>query len=737
MPSDPTQHQSDEDRQQSAELSRERKRPPSEVSGYEIDEFLGSGAYGEVWVATDLNTRRKVAIKFYAHRGGLDWSLLSREVEKLVFLSADRYVVQLLDVGWDATPPYYVMEYVERGSLDKYIAEQGTLSLGEAVEIFRDVAVGLTHAHDKGVLHCDLKPANVLIDQDTKARLADFGQSRLSTEQAPALGTLYFMAPEQADLSAIPDARWDVYALGALLYCMIVGEPPHRDAAFIQELNSIKNLDDRLAAYRDRIGASPPPVLHRNVAGIDRSLVEIIDQALEIDPADRFANVQAVVEALQLRDLARQRRPLLMLGLVGPALLLIIMSLFGWWGYAGAVGGSEATVTKRARESNQFAAQFAALLVSQQIDRYYRAVNQVAEDPGFLERISEVYSDPELAKIILQLRDPKLASDEQQKLQLELRDKMRDHPARQGLQAYIDALMVDRDLPAAASWFVNDRHGTQVSIKLENPQATPTLGKNYGWRTYFQGGNRDRDPDWRPQGDEHIQTTHISAVFKSRATRTWKVAVSTPIELNGEFVGVVALTVEIGHIMQFDGSKDQFAILFDDREGDHQGVILQHPLFDTFLNENEKLPKEFSTYRAPPLKADTLYEDPFGDYKDSSGKPIAGVDYKQQWIAADEPVELTGRLDAEGKRTNIDTGLRVRVQDAYDSTIGPIHDLGALLVRLGLTALGVVIAVITLLWYFVVRLLGDSNVGKSKSAGTSPPTPLHAMSTLPQSGRKR
>ncbi len=131
-----------------------------------------------------------MAIKFYAHRGGLDWSLLSREVEKLAFLFADRYVVQLLDVGWDAEPPYYVMEYLERGSLEDLLRREGRLAVEQAVELFRDVAVGLVHAHGKGVLHCDLKPANVLLDQDTKPRLADFGQSRLSHEQTPALGTL-------------------------------------------------------------------------------------------------------------------------------------------------------------------------------------------------------------------------------------------------------------------------------------------------------------------------------------------------------------------------------------------------------------------------------------------------------------------------------------------------------------------------------------------------------------------
>src|SRR5690606_34424421 len=184
-------------------------------------------------------------IKFYTHRGGVDWSLLSREVEKLVFLSADRYVVQLLDVGWDAEPPYYVMEYVEQGSLDTWLAENGPMNVREAVELFREVAVGLLHAHGRGVLHCDLKPANVLLDQDRKPRLADFGQSRLTHEQLPSLGTLFYMAPEQADLKAVPDARWDVYALGAMLYCTLTGSPPHRTPESIEEIESARDLPDR------------------------------------------------------------------------------------------------------------------------------------------------------------------------------------------------------------------------------------------------------------------------------------------------------------------------------------------------------------------------------------------------------------------------------------------------------------------------------------------------------------
>jgi serine/threonine protein kinase len=113
--SDFTQQQTDEQQRDAQELSLKRTQPPGHAPGYRTEEFIGAGAFGEVWRAVDGNTGRQVAIKFFTHRGRVDWSLLRREVEKLVFLAADRYVVQLLDVGWDADPPYYVMDYIPEG----------------------------------------------------------------------------------------------------------------------------------------------------------------------------------------------------------------------------------------------------------------------------------------------------------------------------------------------------------------------------------------------------------------------------------------------------------------------------------------------------------------------------------------------------------------------------------------------------------------------------------------------
>src|SRR5215212_6860133 len=149
------------------ELSLRGARPPVKVPGYDQEQFLGHGAYGEVWTAVNRNSGRRVAIKFFTRRGGLDWAALAREVEKLRYLFSDRYVVQLFEVGWESDPPYYVMEFMENGSLEDLL-RSGSLSAHEAATYFREIAVALVHAHNKGILHCDLKPGNVLLDHDRR-----------------------------------------------------------------------------------------------------------------------------------------------------------------------------------------------------------------------------------------------------------------------------------------------------------------------------------------------------------------------------------------------------------------------------------------------------------------------------------------------------------------------------------------------------------------------------------------
>jgi serine/threonine protein kinase len=709
-----TQQQSSDEQSRAQALSLKPSRPPTQVPGYEPRRFLGAGAYGEVWVAVDRNTGRQVAIKFYAHQGGLDWSILSREVEKLAFLSADRYVVQLLDVGWDAEPPYYVMEYVEQGSLEDLLKREGRLGAREAVALFRDVAVGLLHAHGKGVLHCDLKPANVLLDQDSRPRLADFGQSRLSHEQTPALGTLFYMAPEQADLQAVPDVRWDVYALGSLLYCMLTGSPPYRSQAAVTEFETAADLEERLARYRQLIASSPPPVGHRQVPGVDRELADMIDGCLAPDREQRFANVQAVLDALNAREQRRARRPLVLSGFVGPALLLAIVSYFAWSSFETVMGESDETLQKRVLESNSFAAKYVAKAVTNELEVFYRAVEEMAGSSRFENLLETALNDPEMAELRRQLSDPQLSES----MREQLRARLVAHPARRALQQRLQDLLQDPDEPDVASWFVTDPDGLQLARAPEHA----TVGDNFSWRTYFHGGSQDYPEDWRAKPGEHIKKTSLSAVFYSHVNNRWTVIISTPVikeetddpkdpeseQEDGEFLGVIGLSVDVHRFVKLQGKK-LFAVLVDWRAGPSKGLILQHPLFDKLLEEHQQVPDRFQTYR---LTENDLPDTPAKEenYIDPFGKDAQGKEYDKHWLAKTQSVGIR-----EGN-----TGWIVIVQESYEAAIGrTLERLKNSLYSRGLLA-GALIAILsTALWAFVIRSFAEPTRSVARPAMSS------------------
>ena len=143
------------------------------MPGYESERFPGAGAYGEVWVARDRNTGRRVAIKFYTHRGGLDWSLLVARGRKagVPVRRSLRRAVDRRGLGGRSSLLHHGVPGTR--SLAERLKE-GPLPVAEAIHLFREIAIGLVHAHGKGVLHCDLKPANVLLDQDNSPAAGGF-----------------------------------------------------------------------------------------------------------------------------------------------------------------------------------------------------------------------------------------------------------------------------------------------------------------------------------------------------------------------------------------------------------------------------------------------------------------------------------------------------------------------------------------------------------------------------------
>lgn len=751
MAEDYTQQQGLSEQLEAERLSLQATHPPAQLPGYSIERSLGEGAFGQVWVGQDLNTGRKVAIKFYMHRGGVDWSLLEREVKHLVQLSADRFIVQVLDVGWQANPPYYVMEYLEQGSLEGLLESRGRLPVSLAVELFYGICVGLNHSHGKGVLHCDLKPANILLDEDYRPRLADFGQSRMTNEQTPALGTLFYMAPEQADLQAAPDVRWDVYGLGAILYKMLTGTPPHRNHQLLKKIDTAGSLPKRLDQYRQAILRDGPPQDHHSRKSIDRELAAIVDGCLAVEPEKRFANVQQVIEALDRRKANKQRRPLVLLGIVGPLLLLFLTVILTTRSILETQATVQLELRKRAAESNRLAAMFAAKNFELQLRDYFQFVEKEAADRELRTALGETLQDESLTDLrtnIAQRMRPDQA-----------RSALIAHPARKSLQRVLQDYLAQHDGSQTATGkidlatvFVTDSDGTMLAIAYADPvlKEEDSTGKNFAYRAYFHGGREDLEPTIPATEIQPLRFTQLSPAFLSSATGIWKVAVSTPIFLESPAPAgtkpdaVFVATTNLGgfDLMQSeaqqqllaadtlksnDNSKspstdvsekrnrtNHIAMLVDSRPGERQGTVIQHPLINGGDEDAENTPDVIGIFQdqAPAFSSTTLNELLAGrsiEYQD----PMAGVDggeeYQGLWIGAVESVSLP-RTGPENQTLNRSSDLLVLVQSRWSDVIAPVGKLVTRLMWYGAAAVIGILVVIFLLWYMVSHSADESRL---------------------------
>ncbi len=677
---------------------------PACVPGYRLVRSLGRGAFGTVWLGEQENTGKLVAIKFYSHAPGLDFKFLQREVEKLAALYTSREIVQLLEVGWHASPPYYVMEYLERGSLEDRL-RQGPLTEAEAARILRSIARALAQAHSVGILHCDLKPANVLLDSDLRPRLCDFGQSRLTCEQQPSLGTFFYMAPEQADLAALPDARWDVYALGAITYAMLTGSPPYRTRDARKLLADNATLPERLLLYQQILRSAPSPLveLRRKAARIDSGLRELISDCLSLDPEVRPSSAQAVLDALKELDTRRARRPVLIIGAVGLVLLLFVASLIGRQTWRTALGSSQKAITQRALESTRFAARFVAETAGREVERRWGALEGAANDPMMRDVLIELGQSPQPGSL-----SPSRSDSEAQY------SAERRHALQAVLQEWLQRREQQHHALGATSWFLTDVHGLQWA----RVPFSPTVGKNWAFRDYFHGRGRDlvTNPDGygTPLDVAPIRGPHRSAVFDSQASGNRIVAFSVPVwsepSESGppEVVGVLGMTVQLGHFGELNPGErqgaHQVAALIDSREDQpgQRGLVLQHPQLTRILSQrpNQTL--------MPRLRVDPHVLTRLDEARRTLAQGDAGaarlltfvgyIDpldarHGSDWLAALEPVVVRGR----------DTGWAVIVQEPYSDVLKPVTDLGRHLLRIGVIGFLSVLVLLGGLWWLLLR----------------------------------
>jgi hypothetical protein len=716
------------------------ERQPPTIAGYVLHTPLGRGAYGEVWLGENRTTKRQVAVKFLHSRATLDWWLLDGEIEKLAFLAADRRVVQLLDVGRDADPPFFVMEYVNRGSLARHLERVGPLPVEQAVALFEEVAIGLMLVHAKGILHCDLKPSNILLDDELRPRLADFGQSRPIEDRSPtlALGTMFFMAPEQADPAAIPDARWDVYALGAVLHAMLEGRPPHHSAPAVSAIRDQPDLPRRLARYRQIVSA-PSPAGRK----LDKPLAQILARCLAVDPRERFSTVQEVHEALRRRREGRARRPMVLLGGLGPVLLLAVMAVFGLRGYRQATEQSADAIRKRAFESNQFAARFIARSLEGEFRRYFEVVSEEAAMPAFVTAFRTVTAMPELHRLAA-LGPERGGAEATTRIGQFLAEPSRlalDGHFRARLDGLIGQARSDPGAPRFVSIFALDAEGTHLGAAYDPDQPTRSVGRYFAWRSYFHGGPQDLPRDTLRARITPAVQPHLSAPYLSTTANAWRVGVTAPLfEVQDDqsvFAGVLVLSVDFGRfdfLAQPQAGRDRFAVLVDLRPGEPAGRIVLHPYFADLGPMDPNDPRRS---RAHPFVDRAVLERMTGDwrlaYQDPLGQAPGGAAYRGAWIAASHPLRLPGT------GTGLPEGMMVLVQERSAAATGPVVQLGRHLVGEGVLAVLAIALTVAALWFIVLR-------GRAGRADRPPPTepapamdprPLRDRSTLSESGPDR
>ena len=263
------------------------------ASRYRLERIVGEGGMATVWLARDLRHDREVALKVL--RPELTAILGAERFLNEIRITArldHPHILTLIDSGADEGLLWYVVPFIRGESLRQRIERERQLGIEDAVGIARQVASALEYAHRQGVIHRDIKPENILLHEG-EAVLADFGialalrqagGNRL-TETGLSLGTPQYMSPEQATGDRQLDARSDVYSLGAVLYEMLTGEPPHTGAtvqAVIAKLMTERPTPVR--TVRDTV----PPALE---AAVMRALAKV--------PADRFASAGDYSRALE------------------------------------------------------------------------------------------------------------------------------------------------------------------------------------------------------------------------------------------------------------------------------------------------------------------------------------------------------------------------------------------------------------------------------------------------------
>jgi serine/threonine-protein kinase len=308
---------------------------------YRLDAQIGAGGMSTVYRAFDTVLERQVAIKLMHREIASDSDQLERfrrEARAVAQLNHP-YVVGVIDAGEDDGTPYIVFEYVEGETLKDRIRRFGRLQVGEAVAYAIEIARALGAAHDHQIVHRDVKPQNVLIDEEGTAKVTDFGIARSLTEEGltadgRVLGTTDYVSPEQA-LGQDVGPQSDLYSLGVVLFEMLTGDVPfHGENQVAVAMKHVREELPDVQMRRPEVSSALASVVDRATAkdldrryGSDRELISDLEDVLAIETA---RSGQATGEATTvLRTLPKHARRRLPLRMRHPVRLLVALALIG------------------------------------------------------------------------------------------------------------------------------------------------------------------------------------------------------------------------------------------------------------------------------------------------------------------------------------------------------------------------------------------------------------------------
>ena len=262
---------------------------------YETHELLGVGGMAYVYKAYDNIEKRWVAIKILKEElaGNSDFLRRFRNESKAIAVLSHPNIVKVYDVSFGDRIQYIVMEYIDGITLKQYIEQQGEIKWREALYFTVQILRALQHAHEKGIIHRDIKPQNIMLLEDGTIKVTDFGIARFSQAETQtmtdkAIGSVHYIAPEQARGGYIND-KADIYSVGVMLYEMLTGQLP-----FV--------ADNAVSVAIMQMQAEPTPPSRINPS-IPKGLEEITMHAMEKNPAQRFPSAADMLE-----DVERFRR---------------------------------------------------------------------------------------------------------------------------------------------------------------------------------------------------------------------------------------------------------------------------------------------------------------------------------------------------------------------------------------------------------------------------------------------